>query len=133
MWTPHRGTVALHSVLAGRHYSGYLRIPFLSSSDTIDESERWSCRPFLPSLFANTPPSLDHPSVKAAIGSVNSFCTNRFSQGDIDSLSVAVVAVDGALYEKNFDVMHGNESVSYSPITSHSIGMSLRSPRSLMH
>ncbi|KAH9884522.1 beta-lactamase/transpeptidase-like protein [Cubamyces lactineus] len=118
-------TVALASLLAGGYFSGNLKVqsPFVfqyfDQPETVNDDTRWRCSPFLPNLFEETPPSANHPAIHAAIGSVDRFLTSRFAQGDIDSLSVAVVTADGPLYERNFGVMRGNESSS-SPTTSHS-------------
>ncbi|KAI0079040.1 beta-lactamase/transpeptidase-like protein [Panus rudis PR-1116 ss-1] len=112
--------IAALSVLLGTHY-GYIsvqNIPFISPKD---EVERFSCRPFLPNLFAETPPSPDHPAIRRATDALDRFFTTRFSKGDIDSLSVAVVTSNGTLYEKNFGVIRGNESDTSPPTTSHSV------------
>ncbi|KAI0350806.1 beta-lactamase/transpeptidase-like protein [Trametes cingulata] len=110
--------VAIASLLAGSYYSGHLRFPerFFSPDKDL---YRWNCRPFLPSLFAETPPPRTHPAIRDAVASVDRFFASRFAQGDIDSLSVAVVAADGPLYERNFGVTRGNETSS-PPTTSHS-------------
>ncbi|KAH9917603.1 beta-lactamase/transpeptidase-like protein [Fomitopsis serialis] len=95
------GFVAAVSLYFGIHYSSYLPSPFL------------------PNLHADTPPSPDHPAKRAATQSLDEFFTTRFSKGDIDSLSVAVVTSIGSLYEGHFGVMRGNESATSPPTTRH--------------
>ncbi|TBU39968.1 beta-lactamase/transpeptidase-like protein [Dichomitus squalens] len=120
MWTPPSAVaIAAVSLLLGGHYSGYVHIPFFSSIAD-DETERFSCRPFLPNLFSDTPPTTAHPSVGSAAKKADKFFTQRFSQGDIDSLSIAVVTSNGILFEKNFGVTRGNETETSPPTTSHS-------------
>ncbi|KAL1941017.1 hypothetical protein VTO73DRAFT_7653 [Trametes versicolor] len=106
---------AVLSLFGGSLYSGFWRTP----PDDPD-IERWSCRPFLPNVFAEAPPSSAHPAIRRAVHAVDEFFTARFAEGDIDSLSVAVVTSQGALYERNFGYMRANES--HSPeTTSHSM------------
>ncbi len=124
MWTATALAAAAVSILLGGHYSGYVRLPYLFDyhrAATPHDLEQWSCRPFLPNLFADTPPSLAHPKVRKGVDAVESFFTTRFSKGDIDSLSVAVVTSNGPLYERNFGVIRGNESDTSPPTTSHSM------------
>ena len=119
MWTPLPAVlIAAASVLLGSHY-GYVKIPSLHSSSE-DETERYSCRPFLPNLFADTPPTTSDPDIGSAVKKADSFFTQRFSQGDIDSLSIAVVTSNGVLFERNFGVTRGNETATSPPTTSHS-------------
>ncbi|KAI0324709.1 beta-lactamase/transpeptidase-like protein [Cubamyces sp. BRFM 1775] len=113
--------VALASLLAGGYFSGNLRLQsplvflYPDQPDTDNEGARWRCDPFLPNLFEETPPPTDHPAIRAAIESVDQFFASRFAEGDIDSLSVAVITADGPLYEGNFGVTRGNETGS--PLT----------------
>jgi CubicO group peptidase (beta-lactamase class C family) len=107
------------SLALGGHYSGLWSIPSYHSSSS-EDVRRWECHPFLPPLFVETPPSASHPSIQAASDALHRHLTKRFSQGDIDSLSVAVITSQGALYEQNFGVMRANESNSL-PTTSHSM------------
>lgn len=103
------------SLFGGSLYSSFWRTP----TDDPDV-ERWSCRPFLPNVFAEAPPSPAHPAIRRAVHAVDEFFTARFAEGDIDSLSVAVVTSQGALYERNFGNMRANESQS-PETTSHSM------------
>jgi CubicO group peptidase (beta-lactamase class C family) len=68
-----------------------------------------------------TPPSAEHPLIKDAAKRLSKHFATRFSKGDIDSLSVAVVSSEGAVYEENFGVMRGNESLTSPKTTSHSM------------
>ncbi|KAI0648780.1 beta-lactamase/transpeptidase-like protein [Trametes meyenii] len=108
---------ALLSILLGGLYSKYWRD---SPVSLVDDVERWSCRPFLPNIFAETPPSAEHPAIRGATRVVDEYFLDRFSKGDIDSLSVAVVTSEGALYERNFGTTRGNET-NGPKTTSHSI------------
>ncbi|KAI0367130.1 beta-lactamase/transpeptidase-like protein [Pilatotrama ljubarskyi] len=111
--------VAGVSLVAGSYYSDHLPLrQHLFSSN--GDSDRWGCRPFLPNLFSESPPPQTHPAIHDAVAEVDRIFASRFSQGDIDSLSVAVVTADGPLYEKNFGVTRGNETGSPST-TSHSM------------
>ena len=123
MRTPQAIAIAVASVLTGGHYTGHIQLPFLSQrpDPAQSDAERWSCRPFLPNLFSETPPTAAHAAIRKAAQSVDDFFTRRFSRGDIDSLSVAVVTSSGTLYEKNFGVMRGNESDTSPPTNSHSM------------
>ena len=83
------------------------------------DPEQWNCRPFLPPLFVETPPSPRHPAVHAATKALDDYLASKYAQGSIDSLSVAVISSEGALYERNFGVLRANET--NSPLTtSHS-------------
>ncbi|KAL1941009.1 hypothetical protein VTO73DRAFT_7645 [Trametes versicolor] len=106
MWFTSAVAAAFLSVFAGGLYSGFWRTPPSSSNDV----ERWSCRPFLPNVFVEHPPSPKHSAIRQATQTVDDFFTTRFSKGDIDSLSVAIVTSQGTLYEKNFGTMRGNET-----------------------
>ncbi|KAI8970736.1 beta-lactamase/transpeptidase-like protein [Trametes punicea] len=121
MGTVRAVAVALVSLVAGGIFSGHLQLPSLQISRVLrqDDPERWHCRPFLPNLFEDTPPSVEHPAIRKALTSLDKYLTSRFAKGDIDSLSVAVVTAAGPLYEKNFGVTRGNETGS-PPTTSHS-------------
>ncbi|KAJ7781723.1 beta-lactamase/transpeptidase-like protein [Mycena maculata] len=114
--------VGLISVVLGAHYTGFLPLPRLSShQSTPDETERFSCRPFLPPLFVHSPPHIDDPLIKAASLRTGQFLESRFSKKDIDSLSVAVVSSNGVLFEANYGVMRGNESGTSPATTSDSM------------
>ncbi|KAM5544672.1 hypothetical protein V8D89_001570 [Ganoderma adspersum] len=120
MWpSPPSVAVAATSLALGAYYTGHLQVR-LGAPFTEDESERFSCRPFLPNLFVETPPTTRHSSVEAAAKTADKFFTERFSNGDIDSLSIAVVTSDGVLFEKNWGLTRGNESATSPPTTSHS-------------
>ncbi|OJT02589.1 hypothetical protein TRAPUB_6853 [Trametes pubescens] len=112
-------TVGIISLLIGGYHSGYIRVPMLENHEHSTAPERWDCRPFLPDLFADTPPSTAHPAIHAGVVAVHRYFASCFTAGDIDSLSVAVVTADGPLYEHNFGVTRGNETGS-PPTTSHS-------------
>ncbi|KAJ7938159.1 beta-lactamase/transpeptidase-like protein [Mycena leptocephala] len=82
-----------------------------------NETERFSCRPFLPPLFIQSPPHIDNnPHIRTASLRTGQFLESRFAEKDIDSLSVAVVSSDGVLFEANYGVVRGNESET-SPAT----------------
>jgi len=71
--------------------------------------------------FCREPPSPEHPLIKDAAQRLSRHLTARFSKGDIDSLSVAVITSEGAIYEENFGVMRGNESSTSPKTTRHSM------------
>ncbi|EMD41338.1 hypothetical protein CERSUDRAFT_101835 [Gelatoporia subvermispora B] len=106
----------LAGVASSTLYSQYLG----GKPGRIEGSERFSCRPFLPKLFVETPPPADHPLMRDATRLVNEYLSKRFEKGDIDSLSVAIVTSKEPLYEKNFGVMRGNESAISPATNSHS-------------
>ncbi|KAI0824344.1 beta-lactamase/transpeptidase-like protein [Trametes gibbosa] len=117
-------SVAFASLLIGSYYSGHLRLPLTTSTErgnsgVSNPSKRWDCRPFLPNLFADTAPLSTHPSIHDGVTAVDRYLASRFSVGDIDSLSFAIVTKDGPVYERNFGVMRGNETGSPAT-TSHS-------------
>ena len=79
------------AIAAGVHY--YTRKQFgldvgvmQSEPAKVDEVERFSCLPFLPKLFAESPPRANDPSIQDAVARVDAFLTKRFAQGDIDGL-----------------------------------------------
>lgn len=112
--------VAVLAVALGGHYSGYWTFPSRHQTvSTAEETARLECHPFLPPLFAETPPSVDDPLMKEASKKLDKFLTQRFSKGDIDSLSFAVVTSNGPVFERNYGVMRGNETGS-AQTTSHS-------------
>ncbi|KAJ7506556.1 beta-lactamase/transpeptidase-like protein [Mycena galericulata] len=114
--------VALSSLILGGHYTGLWSQSSLSTTQsTSDETERFSCRPFLPPLFVDNPPHVDNPLLKAASLRTEKFLEYFFSEEDIDSLSVAVVSSDGVLFEANYGVMRGNESQTSPATTSDSM------------
>lgn len=82
--------------------------------------ENLQCRPFLPKLFEQTPPPPNHPEVRAGLEKLDSFISGRFSQGDIDALSFAVITSEGVIFERNFGVERANESETSPLATSHS-------------
>lgn len=112
--------VGLVSLLIGGFYSGNIRVPLFESRAHSSIPEPWDCRPFLSHLFADTPPSTAHPAIHSGVAAVHQYFASRFSAGDIDSLSVAVVTAEGSIYENNFGVTRGNETGS-PPTTSHSM------------
>ncbi|OCH88784.1 beta-lactamase/transpeptidase-like protein [Obba rivulosa] len=83
--------------------------------------ERINCFPFLPKLFTETPPPADDPFIQTAAQQVHQYLSDRFSVGDISSLSVAVVTADGAVFEENYGVMRANESDTSPPTHRHSM------------
>ncbi|PSR83958.1 hypothetical protein PHLCEN_2v5562 [Hermanssonia centrifuga] len=108
--------IAFASIAAGVYYAGFAPFPV----QAIDETERFSCRPFLPKVFIETPPSADDAFVSVGLEQLAAFFSRRFAHGDIDSLSVAVVTSQGAVFEQNYGVIRGNESETSPPTTSHS-------------
>ncbi|KAJ7496750.1 beta-lactamase/transpeptidase-like protein [Mycena latifolia] len=86
------------SVAIGSYYSGYWTLPpgLTGFIDLREETDQFNL----------------------ASRQLGDFLSNRFSVGDIDSLSVAVVSTDGLLFEGNYGVMGGNESQSSPPTTS---------------
>lgn len=107
------------SAVLGAHYAGLIDLGI--SSVFRDETERFSCRPFLPNLFAQSPPQADHLDIQKASNRLGHALTKRFARGDIDSLSVAVVSSDGVLFESNYGLTRGNESDSSPLVTSDSM------------
>ncbi|KAJ7719297.1 hypothetical protein B0H16DRAFT_1475034 [Mycena metata] len=83
--------VGLISLILGGHYTGFWALPKLSIQQ--EDTERFSCRHFLPTLFDQSPPQADNPLLKVA------------------SLRAAQF-----LESRNYGVMRGNESES-SPST----------------
>lgn len=73
----------------------------------------------MPNVFDETPPSAHHTLLRKASKDLNNFLDARFSKGDIDSLSVAVITSAGAVFEKNWGTTRGNESTG-PKTTSHS-------------
>ena len=80
-----------------------------------DTDDRWSCRPFLPNLFAETPPPPNLLAIRDVTKILDDYLVAKFSQESIDSLSVAVVTSGDVLYERNFGVLKANET--NSPLT----------------
>lgn len=103
--------IATLSIVLGGHYSGVWSVPKREQVQEVDAA-RWECHPFLPKLFIETPPDAQNPLVKDASRKLDEFLIERFSRGDIDSLSVAVVASGGPIFERNYGVMRGNETGS---------------------
>lgn len=108
------------ALAAGVHFYTNNQLPWVGRSAD-QELERFSCRPFLPKLFVDTPPSLENPAIRDASRQLETFLSGRFAQGDIDGLSVAVVTSAGPIFESNWGVQRGNESSISPPMTSHSI------------
>lgn len=113
--------VAALAVALGGHYSGYWSLPTRQwTTPTAAESARLECHPFLTPLFVESPPDAYDPLIQDASRKLDKFLRRRFSQGDIDSLSFAVVTSSGPIFEKNYGVMRGNETGS-AKTTSHSM------------
>lgn len=106
MWT------SLHSVVFSTlsYLSGSPENPALSPRVS-------TCKPFLPNVFRDTPPSTSHPAIHAAVKTLDDYFTSRFTKENIDTLSVAVVTSNGTLYEHNFGPLRANETGS-SPVNS---------------
>lgn len=115
--------VGLAAAAIGAHYADLWKIPTRSGTlDTpavTDETHKYTCLPFLPNLLAENPPAVDHPLIQGASSRLRKHFDERFLKRDIDSLSIAVVASNGSLFEQNYGVMRGNETESPST-TSHS-------------
>lgn len=112
IWNPPATVVSVLSYLSLGLWSG--PIP-----QSVSETERWNCRPFLPTLFAQTPPSPNLLAIRDATKALDDYFAVKYAQGGIESLSVAVITSGGTLYEKNFGVLRANETNS-PPTTSHS-------------
>ena len=121
MRTSLNAAVGILSILAGGHYAGYWKFTLLGtpSPSHPENVEQYSCRPYLPNLFSETPPT-NHPAIHDAVHALKHHLSTRFSKGDMDSLSVAVVTSNGPLFEENFGVMRANETNSL-PTHSHSV------------
>ncbi|EJD47160.1 beta-lactamase/transpeptidase-like protein [Auricularia subglabra TFB-10046 SS5] len=93
-----------------------------TSLAAISDTERFSCRPFLPTLFVDNPPGPDDAHIAAATAQLDQYLSQRFAtgNGDIDALSVAVITSDSVLFEKNWGVTRGNETATSPPVTSDS-------------
>ncbi|TBU57475.1 beta-lactamase/transpeptidase-like protein [Dichomitus squalens] len=111
IWNPLPAVIAALSYLS---YGGWQSLSPQASAN----GDRWNCRPFLPNLFVETPPSPGLPVIRGATKALNDYFTSKFAQGGIDSLSAAVVTSNTVLYEKNFGVLRANETNS-PPTTSH--------------
>ncbi|EJF61945.1 beta-lactamase/transpeptidase-like protein [Dichomitus squalens LYAD-421 SS1] len=122
MWKAAAVAIGLLSIALSGYHSGYVQIRTSLSTDHLSDGgvERWSCRPFLPRLFVETPPSPLQPKISRAADRLHAHFSERFSKGDIDSLSVAVVTSNNVLFEKNHGVMRANETGSL-PTYSHSM------------
>lgn len=112
--------VAVVSVVLGAHYTGYWSIPTRTVPTALGDTERLNCRPFLPKLFVDAPPSAANVHIQRAAKALDKHFTKRFSKGDISSLSVAVVTSGGPVFEQNWGVMRGNESATSPATHSHS-------------
>lgn len=109
----------LVSALLAASFGAYYKGVWPFSDASVDEAERFSCRPFLPRVLVDSPPSSDHASIRHAVHKLDGSLSQRFSHGDIDSLSVAVVTSKGPVFEKSWGVVRGNESASSPLTTSH--------------
>ncbi|RPD61394.1 beta-lactamase/transpeptidase-like protein [Lentinus tigrinus ALCF2SS1-6] len=78
------------------------------------------CRPFLPKVFVDRPPSPAHPAILEATKVLDKYVSGHFAKSGIDTLSIAVVTSEGTLYERNSGVLKANETSSV-PVTSHSM------------
>ena len=115
---PSSFTVGILSILAG--YAGYWKIAIRPTVPSHSEDvERYSCRPFLPNLLLDTPPT-NHSAIRDSVQALAHHFSTRFTRGDIDSLSIAVVTSTATLFEQNFGVMRANETNSL-PTHSHSV------------
>ncbi|TCD61213.1 hypothetical protein EIP91_008782 [Steccherinum ochraceum] len=104
---------AVVAAILGNRYNGAL------PPSKYDDAPQLGCHPFLPPLFVETPPAASHPTaVLAASRTLEDLFATRFAKGDIDSLSVAVITSEGALYERNFGLLRGNESKTSPSTTS---------------
>ncbi len=112
IWNPSPTVLGVLSYLASNLWSS-------PASPPPNDTERWNCRPFLPTLFVETPPSPGHPAIRAATKLLDDYLASKYAQGSIDSLSIAVITSAGTLYERNFGVLRANETNS-PPTTSHS-------------
>ncbi|TFY61928.1 hypothetical protein EVJ58_g4192 [Rhodofomes roseus] len=89
--------------------------------------ESLNCYPFLPDLFQDTPPSTAHPLMQEASAKVDAYLRDRFQSGagDIESISVAVVTSQGAIYENNLGKLRNSGSdvdrASSPPTSSHAM------------
>lgn len=111
------GIIGLLSALLASHYSGFWSPRATNSPSDV---ARWECHPFLPNIFDETPPSAHHNLIKKASKNLSNVFDARFSKGDIDSLSVAVITSSGAIFEKNWGTTRGNETGG-PKTTSHSV------------
>ncbi|KAH7922968.1 beta-lactamase/transpeptidase-like protein [Leucogyrophana mollusca] len=81
-----------------------------SSRNSHREANKHPCRPPLPTLLVRNPPSVHHPALKQALLNLDTALTTRFKEGGIDSLSVAIVASNGSLYESFWGPLRANET-----------------------
>ncbi|KAH9941734.1 beta-lactamase/transpeptidase-like protein [Epithele typhae] len=88
--------------------------------DTPSVLESVSCRPFLPKVFVDAPPTASHPLIRDATQALDAYLATRFHSEAIDTLSVGAVTSNGVLYEHNFGVLRANETGS-APVDSHSM------------
>ena len=95
--------------------TGHLVIPlgFLvhpSSTSSSPHPVYSECHAPLPPFLATKPPSGAEPSLRKAFHQLDSILQRDFQNGGIDSLSVAVVASNGSLYEGFWGKRRANES-----------------------
>ena len=88
----------------------------ISKTDT----KRWSCRPFIPKVFVDRPPSSAHPAIQEATKVLDTYISGHVASSGIDSLSIAVVTSEGTLYQRNSGALKANETNS-PPVTSDSM------------
>ena len=85
------------------------------------DDERLQCRPFLPDLFELDPPSASEPWIRIGLEEFDRYLEKRWSDGDLDALSIAIVTSAGSVYERNLGVLRANASrtpgVETSPLT----------------
>ncbi|KAH9940097.1 beta-lactamase/transpeptidase-like protein [Epithele typhae] len=91
----------------------------LSLRSLFNDAERYSCRPFLPTVLSDAL-SLHEGPISQAPASLDDYFSTHPARALIDSLSVAVVTSRDTIYEQNFGVTRGNESGS-APTNSHSM------------
>ncbi|KAJ7161374.1 beta-lactamase/transpeptidase-like protein [Mycena crocata] len=97
--------------LSNDHYISNVRIEFhiVANKAIASPSEKLTCSAPLPTLLASHPPGREAPGLKAAAQSLDEFISIRAAQPDIDSLSLAVVTANGAIFEAGYGV-RANES-----------------------
>lgn len=105
--------VALTSLGFGSYYSRLW--PFEWGS----EADRFSCLPFLPRIFVETPPPADNAFIHESTHQLDQYFSKFFAQGQLDSLSIAVVTSAGPIFERNWGTIRGNASTTSRATTSH--------------
>ena len=69
-----------------------------------------SCDPPLPDLFSTSPPPSSHPKLIVASNAFQKQLEERFAQGGIDSIVLAVVTSEGSIFESTLGVVRANET-----------------------